>query len=102
MSLSDLGQCLRVLGGATDVNLILMHFDLEAGRKERVEPYDKVRVTFKEVRHTADHSRSVNAVGEVHTCLYMYTKYKSLDGGNWLASLSILQTEDYYTNSCII
>ncbi len=63
MSLRYLGQRYRVLGGATDVYLILVHFNLEARGKESVEAHDEIRVTFEEVRNTADDSGSVDTGG---------------------------------------
>ena len=75
MSLSDLGQCLRVLGWTADVDLVLVNFDLEAGRQERVEPDYQVRVTFEEVRDTTDYPWSVNTVEERNTGRFQHTVY---------------------------
>ena len=40
VSLGNLGQCLRVLCWATDVDLIVVHLDLKARGKKCVEPYN--------------------------------------------------------------
>ena len=52
-----------MLGGAADVDLVLVHLDLEARGEEGVEPDDQVGVTFEEVGDPADHPRGVNAGG---------------------------------------
>ena len=45
MLVSNLLKSLFVLGGATDVNLVMPDLDLEPGREECVEPHNEVRVT---------------------------------------------------------
>jgi len=49
-----------VLGGATDVDLVLMHFNLESRGKERVETHNKIGMTFEQVGNSADNPRRVN------------------------------------------
>ena len=60
MSLCNLGQRLRVLCWPTDVDLIVVHLNLEARGEKRVEPYNQVGVAFEEVGHSTDNSRSVD------------------------------------------
>ena len=52
-----------MLGGATDVDLILVHLDFEAGREEGVEANDEVGMAFEEVGDTTDHSWRVDTGG---------------------------------------
>ena len=61
VGLSNLGQRLRVLGGATDVDLVLVHLDLESRGKEGVETHNQVRMALEQVGDSADNPRSVNA-----------------------------------------
>ena len=57
----DALELVGVLGGAADVDLVLVHLDLEARGEEGVEAHYQVRVTFEEVGDPADHPRSVDA-----------------------------------------
>ena len=54
-------QLVGVLRWATYVDLVLMYLDLEAGREERVEPYDEIWVAFEEIRHSAYDTRRIDA-----------------------------------------
>ena len=56
-----------MLGGATDVDLVLMHLYLEARREEGVEAHDEVRMALEEVGDSADDTRSVDAAGEEYS-----------------------------------
>ena len=59
----DLLQCSFMLGGPTDVNLVVVYLNFEAGWKEGVEADDEVWVASEEVGDSADDSWSVDTVG---------------------------------------
>ena len=49
-----------MLGGSTDVNLVMSDLNLEPWRQEGIEPHYQVRVTPEEVGHSTYDARSVN------------------------------------------
>ncbi len=55
-------ELVRVLGGARDVDLVLVNLNLEAGREERVEPDNQVWVALEQAGDSTDHPRGVDAV----------------------------------------
>ena len=80
---SDPLQLAGVLGRTADVDLVVVHLDLEARGEERVEAYDEVGVALEEVRHTTDHPWSVNAVNKcmcvcVCVCVCVLYNYTSM------------------------
>ena len=53
-----------MLGRSTDVNLIVVHLNLETRGKQSVETNDEVWVSLEEVGDTADYTWRVNAFRE--------------------------------------
>ena len=51
-----------MLGWATDVDLVVIDLNLEAGREEGVEANNEVWMPFEQVGYPADHSRCVDAM----------------------------------------
>ena len=51
-----------MLGWATDVDLVVIDLNLEAGREEGVEANNEVWMPFEQVGYPADYSRCVDAM----------------------------------------
>lgn len=81
-------------------HIICLHLDLVTRWQEGVETHDQVWMALEELRHAADHSRSVDtAEGERSTChdplrpFQGYTEFSTQEFSTRILTLSFLTCE---------